>query len=258
MAPGLKDEFPPLNTLDARPTNLPPQPTPLVGREREIREVAGCSAADVRLVTLTGRAARARRAWRSRLRPSSCDDFADGVFFVDLAPLQDPDAGPARPSRRRSASSRRAASRRASGLGRHLRDRELLLVLDNFEHVLEAAPSSRSSPRPRRREAARDEPAPLRLAARARRIPVPPLERRDGARRRRTRSLRVRVGRAVRRRARARSGRTSPSRPRTRERSPRSARRSTGCRWRSSLPPRASACCRRRRCCQRLDHRCSC
>src|SRR5919202_7130972 len=54
-APGLPSEFPPLRTLESHPNNLPLQPTPLVGREREVGEVADrVRAEEVRLLTLTG------------------------------------------------------------------------------------------------------------------------------------------------------------------------------------------------------------
>ena len=55
VAPGLPSEFPPLRTLEARPNNLPLQPTPLVGREREVSEIAErLRSEEVRLLTLTG------------------------------------------------------------------------------------------------------------------------------------------------------------------------------------------------------------
>jgi class 3 adenylate cyclase len=54
VAPGLPADFPPLNTLDTRPTNLPIQPTALIGREREAEAVSRLLQGDARLVTLTG------------------------------------------------------------------------------------------------------------------------------------------------------------------------------------------------------------
>ena len=122
-----------------------------------------------------------------------------------------------------------------------------LLVLDNFEQVDAAPVSRRCSPRSAR-SSARHQPggaAPVRRA-RVRRSPA-------GAARPRARrppladappppavALFVERAAAVRRRA-------SRSPPRTRPPSPRSARGWTGCRWRSSWPPRGSSCCRRRR-----------
>jgi class 3 adenylate cyclase len=72
IAPELPTSFPPLKTLDARMNNLPTQPTPLVGREKEITEISGLlRRPEVRLLTLTGPGGRARRALGCRPRPSS-------------------------------------------------------------------------------------------------------------------------------------------------------------------------------------------
>ena len=94
---------------------------------------------DVRLVTLTGPAARARRAWVSRSRPISWSEFEDGVFFVELAPISDP-------AWCLSTIAQALGVRDAGGrpvldvLVDYLRGRQLLLLLDNFEQVLAAAP----------------------------------------------------------------------------------------------------------------------
>jgi class 3 adenylate cyclase len=72
IAPDLPTSFPPLKTLDARMNNLPAQPTSLVGREKELSEIADLlRRPEVRLLTLTGPGGRARRAWGCKLRPSS-------------------------------------------------------------------------------------------------------------------------------------------------------------------------------------------
>jgi hypothetical protein len=72
IAPNLPSEFPPLKTLEGRPNNLPLQPTPLVGREQEVTEVAErLLASETRLLTLTGLGARARLAWHFRLQQTS-------------------------------------------------------------------------------------------------------------------------------------------------------------------------------------------
>jgi predicted ATPase/DNA-binding NarL/FixJ family response regulator len=117
---------------------MPAQWTSLVGRERELAEVPRL-VGRARLVTLTG----AGGVGKTRLALAVADDlsgrFADGAAFVDLAPVADPEAVPAAIAR--------ALGVRDDGelpllerLANALRDRELLLILDNFEQVLLAAP----------------------------------------------------------------------------------------------------------------------
>ena len=139
-APGLEHEFPPPRSLETRGTNLPLQPTPLIGREREVREVAGMlKQPEVRVLTLTGTGGTGKTRLALQVAADLLDDFADGVFFVGLASLADPElvlASVARILDVQGASGEELEE----NLGRHLRDRQLLLVLDNFEHLLEAAP----------------------------------------------------------------------------------------------------------------------
>ena len=140
VAPELDDEFPPLITLTAGRTNLSSQPTSLVGREREIGELSGLlRSTDVRLVTLTGTGGTGKTRLAVQAAAELLADF-DSVFFVDLAPLGDPDLVPARVAQTLGVVDMPGESV-VEGLARHLRDRRLLLVLDNFEHLLEAAPA---------------------------------------------------------------------------------------------------------------------
>ena len=154
-------------------------------------------------------------------------------------------------------SSRRVAKPLAEDLGRHLRDRELLLVLDNFEHVLAAAPLVADIA-----AAAADvkllvtSRAPLRLSA-ERVYPVWPLETPDGSEDV-ERLLRLRVGRVVRvARARGPAGFRRHARERSGGRG-HLHQRSTGYRSRSSLRPLASARCPRRPCCSGSTTACCC
>jgi predicted ATPase len=136
--PELEDEFPPLRSLENRPTNLPVQPTPLVGREREIREVADMLAKpDTRIVTLTGTGGTGKTRLGLQVAAELLDDFTDGVFFVELAALADPDLVLTTVAQALAL----PASSGTAVLGRHLRERQILLVVDNFEHVIAAAPS---------------------------------------------------------------------------------------------------------------------
>jgi transcriptional regulator with XRE-family HTH domain len=132
--------LPAIPSAAATPSNLPSPTTSLIGRERDIEDVAGMlGRPDVRLLTLTGApgVGKTRLALGAAGRVAS--RFADGVFFVPLAGLRD-------------AAQVLAAVAQALGLGpsgrqplperlaTYLRAREVLLVLDNFEHVLAAAP----------------------------------------------------------------------------------------------------------------------
>ena len=93
LAVGLRREFPPLNTLDATPGNLRPQPTSLVGRESELAEVQGAVKAH-RLVTLTGVGGVGKTRLALEVAARSAPSFPDGVWVLELAPVGDPTAVP--------------------------------------------------------------------------------------------------------------------------------------------------------------------
>jgi predicted ATPase len=132
----LDDEFPPLRSLESHATNLPLQTTPLVGREREIREVADLlRRPQTRIVSLTGTGGTGKTRLGLHVAAELLDDFPDGVFFVALAPLSDPDL--VLPT---IAQTLGVPFKRGKDLAAHARGRQFLLVLDNFEHVIEAAP----------------------------------------------------------------------------------------------------------------------
>jgi predicted ATPase/class 3 adenylate cyclase len=137
---GLEREFPALATLETRPTNLPPQPTRLIGREQELAEVGELlRRVDVRLLTVTGPGGAGKTRLALQAAADLLDDFADGVFFVGLA-------GVAEPSLVIPAIAQTLGVKESGGLSaeealeRFVHERELLLVLDNLEHVLDAAP----------------------------------------------------------------------------------------------------------------------
>jgi predicted ATPase/class 3 adenylate cyclase len=139
-APGLPSEFPALRTLEGYPNNLPLQPTPLVGREREVAEIADrARSEEVRLLTLTGPGGTGKTRLALQVAADLLEEFKDGVFFVILATITDPElvastiAGPL--GIKESGDQPLEESLKA-----YLRDRNLLLVLDNFEQVLEGAP----------------------------------------------------------------------------------------------------------------------
>jgi predicted ATPase len=121
-------EFPPLKSLYR--TNLPVPATPFLGRERELAEVAGLLA-DTRLLTLTGPGGTGKTRLALQAVAASADAYPDGVFWVPLAALRDPELVIA-------AASQAIGAR--NGLAEHIRDKRLLVLFDNFEHVLAAAP----------------------------------------------------------------------------------------------------------------------
>src|SRR5262249_44606780 len=123
-------EFPPLRTLYR--TNLPVPATPFLGREQELADVrALLSRDDARLLTLTGAGGSGKTRLALHAAGEVADEYPDGVWWVPLAPLTDPaDVGPA------------AAQALGGGgsLAELVAGRRLLLLFDNFEHVVTAAP----------------------------------------------------------------------------------------------------------------------
>ncbi|HWQ11215.1 MAG TPA: tetratricopeptide repeat protein [Roseiflexaceae bacterium] len=158
-AQDLPADFPPLRALEAPRHNLPTPPTSFVGRERELAELDTLlRRAGVRLLTLTGPGGtgKTRLALQTALalasrstpppeeRAGSASDadgnlFADGVWFVDLAPVRE--AALVLPAVTRALGVREAGGRPLQEtLGDYLREKRLLLVLDNLEQVVDAAP----------------------------------------------------------------------------------------------------------------------
>jgi predicted ATPase/class 3 adenylate cyclase len=139
-APDLPSEFPPLRTLEAYRTNLPLQPTPLVGREREVGEIVDrVRSEEVRLLTLTGPGGTGKTRLALQAGADLLEGFDDGAFFVALATITDPVqvsfaiAGPL-------GVKESAEQPLFETLKSHLQEKHLLLVIDNFEQVLDGAP----------------------------------------------------------------------------------------------------------------------
>ena len=134
---GLTAEFPPIRTLET-PTNLPIQRTSFVGRERDVARIKGLLRGHG-LLTLTGAGGSGKTRLALRAAGELLDAYPDGVFLVELAPITDPRLVP---SAIAAAVGVRAEGRRpvTDTLRDHLRHQELLLILDNFEQVREAAP----------------------------------------------------------------------------------------------------------------------
>jgi predicted ATPase/class 3 adenylate cyclase len=139
LADGLGSEFPPPRTLEATPQNLLPPATELVGRESELREIRDhLGSPNVRLLTLTGPGG----IGKTRLALSAAADAVDhmhgGVYFVDLVAARDA-AGALQAMVQALRVTVPADGQPRAALAQQIGARRMLLLLDNFEQVIEAA-----------------------------------------------------------------------------------------------------------------------
>jgi predicted ATPase/class 3 adenylate cyclase len=140
--PALPQDFPPLAAPDRRPNNLPTQTTTFIGRELELREIrAHIERESVRLLTLTGPGGTGKTRLALRVAADEIDRFDDGVFFIDLSAFRDAQAVMAGIARTIGLTET-ADQSLLDELKRQLHDQHVLLVLDNFEQVMEAAPTA--------------------------------------------------------------------------------------------------------------------
>lgn len=137
--PGLPDTFPPPRSMEVLPNNLPVQTTSFVGREREIEAIRR-QLGSTRLLTLMGTGGTGKTRLALEVGAQLIHDYRDGVWLAELAPISDP---------------ARVAEAIASAVGAReepdrslretlvhfLREKQLLLLLDNCEHLLSAAAS---------------------------------------------------------------------------------------------------------------------
>jgi predicted ATPase len=123
-------DFPPLRTLDA--TNLPIAASPLVGRENEIGELVTLLSNGTRLISVTGPGGTGKTRLALQVAAELVGTLRDGVFWVPLAGLSDPEL---------VSSELAQAIGARDDLAGFLRGKELLILLDNFEHLLDAAPA---------------------------------------------------------------------------------------------------------------------
>ncbi len=136
LAPGLQEDFPPLATQGGPEHNLPIQLTGFIGREKEIEQVKELIARHP-LVTLTGSGGVGKTRLSLQVAESVLEQFPHGVWYVELAPIADPDLVP-------QTVAGTLGLREEPGrplletLAHFLRNRQALIVLDNCEHLLEA------------------------------------------------------------------------------------------------------------------------
>ena len=138
---GLPTEFPPLNTVENRFASLPALPNAFVGRERELAEARERLARDdVRLLTLIGPGGTGKTRLALQLASELVDELPGGAAFVLLTPVRE--AERVVPAIAQALGLRDQPDESAlETLLDYLRDKRMLLVLDNFEHVLAAAPA---------------------------------------------------------------------------------------------------------------------
>ena len=135
--PGLSSTFPPLKTLDSFPNNLPVQLTTFIGREKEMMEVKQ-ELSEHRLVTLTGSGGTGKTRLSLQVAAELLDQCDHGVWFVELAPLADPDLIPQTILSAIGISEQPGKSS-LELLKEYLQEKETLIVLDNCEHLIEAS-----------------------------------------------------------------------------------------------------------------------
>jgi predicted ATPase len=139
--PDLEASFPPLATLSRRPSELPEQPSAFVGRNAELEEIGRrLEDESVRLLTLTGPGGIGKTRLALRAAADEIDRFEDGVFFVDLSTVRDAGSVLDAVAHAIGLSETRDESL-LDELEERLREQQVLLILDNFEHVTAAGPT---------------------------------------------------------------------------------------------------------------------
>ena len=139
MVAGLQDDFPPLRSLDLCRHNLPTQPTALLGRDAELRHVVEMLHGH-RLVTLAGAGGCGKTRLAVAAAAEVVDQFEDGVFLVELTSVVDPEQVSDVIASTLGLSLAGGAA--LDRVARFLANQELLLVVDNCEHMLDEVPDS--------------------------------------------------------------------------------------------------------------------
>ena len=136
--PELRSEFPALATLSSRPNNLPTQTSEFLGREQALAAIGELLDGGARLVTLTGPGGMGKTRLSLQVAAARLDTFKDGLYFVDLAPIRQPDR--AFEEAVRVVGLQGASDQRPLDvLKQQLETKHMLLILDNLEQVMDVA-----------------------------------------------------------------------------------------------------------------------
>ena len=138
QAADLEQEFPALRSLDVLPNNLPVHLTSLIGRDEEVAEITALFE-ESRLVTLTGAGGIGKTRTALQVAADLLQGDGDGVWFVDLAPFDDPMLVPSAIAEVFNVADEGGSQRLIERVGAALKAKRLLIVLDNCEHVISAA-----------------------------------------------------------------------------------------------------------------------
>ncbi|MBK6537119.1 MAG: adenylate/guanylate cyclase domain-containing protein [Ignavibacteria bacterium] len=134
ISSGLREDFPPLKTLDARPNNVPVQLTNFIGREESMKSAKELLN-QTRLLTMLGSGGIGKSRLALQVGADMIDEFANGVFIAELAPVNDPDF--ILQTLMNSFGFKDESGKTAEEILKdHLKDKELLLILDNCEHLI--------------------------------------------------------------------------------------------------------------------------
>ncbi|HMQ70586.1 MAG TPA: tetratricopeptide repeat protein [Ignavibacteria bacterium] len=132
--PGLREDFPPVNTLDARPNNLPVQLTSFIGREKEMKNLKDDLKLN-RLVTLTSAGGSGKTRLALQTAADVIDDYENGVWFTDIAAVNDPALLTATINEALCIKEESNKTTEET-LADFLKEKEILLVLDNCEQII--------------------------------------------------------------------------------------------------------------------------
>jgi len=135
LHPQLRQDFPALRSLEATPNNLPQQATTFIGREKELTEVRSLLAR-TRLLTLTGSGGCGKTRVSLQVAANSLETFVDGTWFVELQALSEPALVPQTMAIVLGLREH-AGQSIIEALVKYLKDKQLLLILDNCEHLLD-------------------------------------------------------------------------------------------------------------------------